>query len=169
MVDESVELLEVDPADPRLVVIRNGVDPEDVLPVTARRRGTRFRISYVGSLYGARDAAPVFAALRALLDRGVIDEGLLELRIVGSAALDADANLDRLPVSRMGYVDHATAIAEMAAADVLLFYAPTVNRGPSGKIYEYLVSGRPVLCVAGSDNFAFRARPGAGGGVLRRA
>ena len=44
----------------------------------------------------------------------------------------------------------------MAAADVLLFYAPAVNRGPSGKIYEYLVSGRPVLCVAGSDNFAFQ-------------
>ena len=156
MVDESVELLDVDPDDPRLVVIRNGVDPDDVLPVTARGRGTRFRISYVGSLYGARDAAPVFAALRALVDRGVIDEELLELRIVGSAALDADPNLDRLPVSRMGYVDHTTAISEMAAADVLLFYAPTVNRGPSGKIYEYLVSGRPVLCVAGSDNFAFR-------------
>ncbi len=156
VVDESVELLDVDPDDPRLIVIRNGVDPEDVLPVTARRRGTRFRISYVGSLYGARDAAPVFAALRALVDRGAIDEELLELRIVGSAALDADPNLDRLPVSRMGYVDHTTAISEMATADALLFYAPTVNRGPSGKIYEYLVSGRPVLCVAGRDNFAFQ-------------
>ena len=156
VVDESVELLDVDPDDPRLVVIRNGVDPEDVLPVSARPRGSRFRISYVGTLYGARNAAPVFAALRALLDRGVIDEGHLELRIVGPAALDADVNLKRLPVSRMGYVDHAAAISEMAAADVLLFYAPTVNRGPSGKIYEYLVSGRPILCVAGSDNFAFQ-------------
>jgi glycosyltransferase involved in cell wall biosynthesis len=156
VVDESVELLEVDPGDRRLVVIRNGVDPDDVPPLSARRPDPRFRISYVGTLYGARDAAPVFAALRALLDRGVIDERLLELRIVGPAALDGDANLDRLPVTRKGYVDHAAAIAEMAAADVLLFYAPTVNRGPSGKIYEYLVSGRPVLCVAGSDNFAFR-------------
>ena len=156
VVDESVELLEVDPGDRRLVVIRNGVDPDDVPPLNTRRPDPRFRISYVGTLYGARDAAPVFAALRALLDRGVIDERLLELRIVGPAALDGDANLDRLPVTRKGYVDHAAAIAEMAAADVLLFYAPTVNRGPSGKIYEYLVSGRPVLCVAGSDNFAFR-------------
>jgi glycosyltransferase involved in cell wall biosynthesis len=156
VVDESVELLDVDPGDPRLVVIRNGVDPEDVLPVNAHPRGRRFRISHVGALYGARNAAPVFAALRALLDRGVIDEGHLELRIVGAASLGADANLERLPVSRMGYVDHAAAISEMAAADVLLFYAPTVNRGPSGKIYEYLVSGRPILCVAGSDNFAFQ-------------
>ena len=169
VVDESVELLEVDPGDPRLVVIRNGVDPDDVPPLNTRRPDPRFRISYVGTLYGARDAAPVFAALRALLDRGVIDETLLELRIVGPAALAGDANLDRLPVTRKGYVDHAAAIAEMAAADVLLFYAPTVNRGPSGKIYEYLVSGRPVLCVAGSDNFAFRLVQELGAGVLRAA
>ena len=44
----------------------------------------------------------------------------------------------------------------MAAADVLLFYVPAINRGPSGKIYEYLASGRPILCVAGVDNGASR-------------
>ena len=92
VVDESVGLLDVDQDDPRLVLIRNGVDPDDVPAANARPRGTRFRISYVGSLYGARDGAPVFAALRALLDRGVIDERHLELRIVGPAALGADAN-----------------------------------------------------------------------------
>lgn len=156
VVDESVELLGLDSDDPRRVVITNGVDPEDVPAVNARPRRPRFRISYVGTLYGARNAAPVFAALRALLDRGVIAEGDLELRIVGSAALGADANLERLPVSRTGYVDHAAAIHEMAAADVLLFHAPSVTQLPSGKIYEYLVSGRPILCVAGSDNSAFQ-------------
>jgi len=156
IVDESVELLEVEPGDPRLVLIRNGVDPDDVPPVSPRARGERFRISYVGALYGERNAAPVFAALRALVDRGVIDPEHLELRIVGSASVAADANVDALPVTWTGYVDHAAAIAEMAAADVLLFYAPSVNRGPSGKIYEYLVSGRPILCVAGGDNFAFQ-------------
>ena len=59
-------------------------------------------------------------------------------------------------MTRRGYVDHAEAISEMAAADVLLFYAPTITPGPSGKIYEYLVSGRPILCVASSTNFAFQ-------------
>ena len=156
VVDESVELLEVDFDHSRLVVIRNGVDPEDVPPMQARTRGARFRISYVGALYGERNAAPVFAALRALVDRNVIDESNLELRIVGSAALGDDVNIERLPVAWIGYVDHGAAISEMAAADVLLFYAPALNRAPSGKVYEYLVSGRPILCVAGSDNFAFQ-------------
>jgi glycosyltransferase involved in cell wall biosynthesis len=155
IVDESVELLGVETDDPRVVVIRNGVDPDDIPQTDVRAADDRFRISYVGTLYGERDAAPVFAALRALIDRGVIDEASLDLRIVGPAALDADPNLERLRATRTGYVDHAAAVAEMAAADVLLFYAPAVNRGPSGKVYEYLASGRPILCVAGTDNFAY--------------
>ena len=156
VVDDSVELLGIERDDPRLVRITNGVDPADVPPPDAHVSTKRFRLAYVGALYGTRDAAPVFAALRALIERGVIDPADLDLRLVGPLALDHDADLERLPGSRLGYVDHRTAIAEMAAADVLLFYAPAANRGTSGKIYEYLVSGRPILCVAGADNFAFR-------------
>jgi glycosyltransferase involved in cell wall biosynthesis len=155
VVDESVELLGIDAGDPRHVLIRNGVDPEDAPTAEPQPRGERFRISYVGALYGARDAAPVFAALRALIDRGAIDEAALDVRLVGPVAIGEETTLTSLPVSRLGYVDHGTAVAEMAAAHVLLFYAPALVGGPSGKIYEYLVSGRPILCVAGSDNFAF--------------
>jgi glycosyltransferase involved in cell wall biosynthesis len=156
VVDESVELLGIGPDDSRWVLIRNGVDPADLAPPEARRPSTRFTISHVGALYGARDAAPVFAALRSLLDKGAIERRKLELRLVGSWPLEEDPNLRQIPVGRIGHVDHSAALSEMAAADVLLFYAPATNRGPSGKIYEYLASGRPILCVAGSDNFAFR-------------
>ena len=154
--DEHIELLDVTPGDPRRAVIRNGVDPDDVPPPKRRARDERFRISYVGALYGGRDAAPVFAALRALIDRGVIDPARFELRIVGAAAIGDDENLERLPRSSTGYVDHRTAVSEMAAADVLLLYAPVEHRWPAAKVYEYLASERPVLCVTGSDNFAFR-------------
>jgi glycosyltransferase involved in cell wall biosynthesis len=155
VVDESVELVGIEPGDPRLVLIRNGVDPEDLPATPPTVRGEQFRLSYIGALYGERHAAPVFAALRALVDRGVIDPRDLDVRIVGHASLEDDANLARLPVTLTGYVDHATALSEMRSADVLLFYAPALNRGSSGKIYEYLAAGRPILCVAGNDNFAF--------------
>lgn len=155
VVDDSVELLDVEHDDPRRVVIRNGVDAED-LPATAdRARNERFRLSYVGALYGERDAAPVFAALRTLIDRGAVDPGALEVRLVGHQALDPGLDLGRIPITRVGYVDHATAVAEMTSADALLFYSPASNRGSSGKIFEYLAAGRPILCVAGRDNFAF--------------
>jgi glycosyltransferase involved in cell wall biosynthesis len=154
VVDESVELLGAGMDDPRVALIRNGVDPDDCPPPGAHRARDRFTISHVGALYGARDAAPVFSALRSLIERSVIDRDSLELRLVGPVPLEEDPNLQHIRVSRTGYVDHRAAVSEMASADALLFYAPSLNRGPSGKIFEYLVSGRPILCVAGQDNFA---------------
>jgi glycosyltransferase involved in cell wall biosynthesis len=52
----------------------------------------------------------------------------------------------------------------MVGADVLLLYQAPGQRGMSGKIYEYLATGRPVLCVAPADNLAYRvvAELGAG-------
>jgi glycosyltransferase involved in cell wall biosynthesis len=156
VVDDSVELLGVGHDHPRRIVIRNGVDPEDIRAAAEPPRNARFRLSYVGALYGERDAAPVFAALRALIDRQAIDPNKLEVRLVGHQALDPAIDFRRLPITHVGYVDHTAAVAEMTSADALLFYAPASNRGSSGKIFEYLAAGRPILCVAGADNFAFQ-------------
>jgi glycosyltransferase involved in cell wall biosynthesis len=154
--DDSIQLLGMPSNDTRRTVISNGVDPDDVPSVGRPRRGQQMRISYVGTLYKERDAAPVFAALRELIDRGVVDPARVEVRIVGRATRNSDVNAERVPVTWTGYVDHRAAVAEMLAADVLLLYEPVIKRTPSAKIYEYLVSGRPILCVAGRDNLATR-------------
>jgi glycosyltransferase involved in cell wall biosynthesis len=156
IVDESVDLLGIAPGDARLVVVRNGVDRDD-LPVPAPRpAGDRFRLSYVGSLYGSRDAAPVLAALRGLVRSRFITPDTFELRLVGDASIAADHDVTGIPMARTGYVDHLRALREMAVASALLFYAPAGSRGSSGKIYEYLASARPVLCVASRDSLARR-------------
>jgi glycosyltransferase involved in cell wall biosynthesis len=59
-------------------------------------------------------------------------------------------------VEQTGYVEHPRAIAEMRAATVLLLYVPATSLAPSGKLFEYLASGRPVLCLARDDNLASR-------------
>jgi glycosyltransferase involved in cell wall biosynthesis len=156
VVDDSVELIGVEHDHPRRIVIRNGVDPEDVPTRGEPPRNTRFRLSYVGALYGERDAAPVFAALRSLIDRRAVDPSKVEVRLVGHQTLDPSMDVERIPITRVGYVDHGAAVGEMTTADALLFYAPASNRGSSGKIFEYLAAGRPILCVAGADNFAFQ-------------
>ena len=143
-----------------LVVIPNGVDEED-LPAEPAGGGERgghspLRLSHVGTLYGDRDGTPVFAAMRRLIAAGQLDAGAIELRVVGSDWLpDLDA---RVPVtlSRAGYVEHREAIAEMCRADALLLYVAPTSLAPSGKLFEYLASGRPILCVAHPDNLASR-------------
>jgi glycosyltransferase involved in cell wall biosynthesis len=154
--DESWELLGVDPDDPRTVIIPNGIDPDDLTELGQAQPPGHFRLSYVGSLYGSRDGAPVFNALRSLISGGVLQQGAFELRLVGDANIAGDTPLAGLPVTRTGYVDHSQALREMSRASALLLYLPSATRGSSGKVFEYLASGRPVLCVARRDNVAFR-------------
>jgi glycosyltransferase involved in cell wall biosynthesis len=44
----------------------------------------------------------------------------------------------------------------MLSATALLLHRPSVTRASSGKVFEYLVTRRPVLCVAARDNLAYR-------------
>jgi glycosyltransferase involved in cell wall biosynthesis len=155
--DETMEAFGLAPDDPRRVVICNGVDPDDLPPVPAKAAPNaddgRFRLSYVGSFYGSHDGAETFAAIRHLIERGELDPRTFELRIVGHAEVER-AKIDSLPVSFTGYVSHEQALAEMAGASALLYSRPPEDRVLSGKIFEYLTSGRPVLSVAHPESLA---------------
>ncbi len=113
-----------------------------------------FRLSFVGSVYGDQDLAPVVAALGRLVERGAVAAERVELRIVGNVMLDGFSAPVRL--ERTGYLDHAGALAEMRAASALLFYVGPSSLAPSGKLYEYLAAERPILCVARRENLAYR-------------
>ena len=154
--DETMEACGLESDDPRRVVICNGVDPDDLPPFPPSdvpRTDGRFRLSYVGSFYGSHDGAETFAAIRQLMERGELDARTFELRIVGHAEVER-AKLDSLPISFTGYVSHEQALAEMAGASALLYSRPPGDRVLSGKIFEYLTSGRPVLSVAHPESLA---------------
>jgi glycosyltransferase involved in cell wall biosynthesis len=154
---DSIDVVDLNRGDPDRVLIPNGVDLDDLRDAETIDVGPpsdRFRLSYVGALYGSRNAAPVFAAAKQLIARGVLDPALLEIRVVGAAG---DLSEDKtLAVSFTGFVEHAEAVSEMRSASALIFHQPPQQLGSSGKIFEYLVSGRPILCVAHPDNVAYR-------------
>jgi glycosyltransferase involved in cell wall biosynthesis len=162
--DESVGIRDVPDDDPRRVVILNGVDADDLPAPAPRANGSRFRLAHVGMLYGERDAAPVFAALRHLVSQGTVARDQVELRLVGDTRLDAGSTVG-VPLSRRPYVDHGEAVAEMEDADALLLYQPPGWNGASGKVYEYLATGRPILCVASPENLGSRLVAELGAGI----
>ena len=145
-----------EPGDPKRTFIPNGVDPDDVPDDLPGPDGARFRLAFVGSLYRSIDCAPILAALRRLAERGVIHPGELEFRVVGNVGVP-DLDAGSLDVVRTGYVNHSRAVREMAAADALVCYVPSAApQNTPGKIYEYLATGRPVLCVTAAANYAYR-------------
>ncbi len=134
--------------------ITNGVDPEDVPEAEGSPPEDRFRFTYVGTVYGTIDLAPVVAALQRMIAAGEVAPQELELRIVGGIWLPGFSVPDGVPLTQTGYVGHDEAIAEMRQATALLLYRPPSSLAPSGKIFEYLAAERPVLCVTRPDNLA---------------
>jgi glycosyltransferase involved in cell wall biosynthesis len=169
LADSHYPLVGLAQDDPRRIVIHNGVDEADFdVSGAPEPPDDKFRLTYVGSLYGTRDAVPVLAAISRLVAKGVIDAERFELSVVGNAWLPAGVlDSETFTVKLTGYVEHERAVREMQAATALLFYAPAHTRATSGKIFEYLVSGRPILSVARADNLAHQlvADLGAGAAV----
>jgi glycosyltransferase involved in cell wall biosynthesis len=143
--------------DARRVEIVNGVDEGDFPDAPEAASGTsRFVLAHVGTIYGLQDPSVAVRALARLVARGKIDGDRVEVRLVGAVLIPGFVPPSGVRVTRTGYVEHARAVAEMREASVLLLYVAASSLAPTGKLYEYLASGRPVLCLTHPDNAAGR-------------
>jgi glycosyltransferase involved in cell wall biosynthesis len=152
IVTSDAAVIADDLAAGKRITITNGVDPADFELATDSERADRFRVAFVGTLYGERNCKPVLDALKRLAERGDLDADRAEFRVVGNSWLWEPPDAGRVPIVETGYLPHERAIAEMLQASVLVVHLPSVGRGIPGKLFEYLASGRPVLCVTQPQN-----------------
>ena len=156
-------------------VIANGFDPDDVAgPAVAPSRET-FDLVYVGSLYGSRDPETLWRAVEALRARGRVPR--LRIRLVGRVDDAVRSSLRDHGLSdaahEIGVVPHAEAVRAMRGAALLFLSVEPVSNAAgilTGKLYEYLASGRPVLALGpvGADADQLLRRTG-GGALFDRA
>ncbi len=143
-------------AEGKQTTITNGVDPTDLQGAMPASSSATLTLSFIGSLYGGRDCREVLLALKRLSEQGTIDPARVEFRVVGNAWVEDLAKIaGGIRVTQLGYVSHQAALAEMRAADALVAYLPSPSRSIPGKIFEYLGSGRPILCVVGRESASF--------------
>jgi glycosyltransferase involved in cell wall biosynthesis len=152
----AADYFELDnPSETPMVLIPNGVDERDLAGLApAGRSEDALVMSYVGTLHPGQDPTAVFEAVGRLAERGTIDPTRFRLRIVGNDFRAPEQRAFPVPVEQVGYVSHRAALQEMSSASVLLHYVTPSSRAPAGKLYEYLASGRPILCVARPDGGA---------------
>ncbi len=126
------------------------------LPPSARAQpDDAFHIVYTGRVYpGKRDPEPLYRALAALRsDPGrPAREAVVDFYGFEEPTLRPLVERYRLGdcVRFHGFVAHRESLAAQAAADVLLFldWTDTAAEGIlTGKLFEYLASGRPILAV----------------------
>ncbi len=162
----------------KFVTIYNGVDSADFadLDRTSARnaRGIcqdRCIVSFVGSFVQTAEAPAIIAGLRRV-QRTLLGDRHVELRIVGWVPSDMDRLLSDsgIRVSRTGYVSHVDAIREMVAADCLISGNTTTGRNGDSivpaKIFEYLMTGHPVVHVGAADSAVARVFADVGRGLV---
>ncbi len=109
-----------------------------------------FRVVYCGSFYSRlRDPSEFFHAVKEMGQEDI------EVVIAGRINEFSDMIKNEGPDNKIqyrGFIGHRQALALEKGATILLHLGNSVAEQVPGKIYEYLGSGRPVLCIRGSKN-----------------
>ncbi|NNE70410.1 MAG: glycosyltransferase [Rhodothermales bacterium] len=167
-VSEAVAALLREKSSRAVSVIPNGFDPEDLAGIEPRR-GEGFRLVHTGTLAESQNPEMLWPAVRTLRDQG------LDLRIHCVGRVDASV---RESIRQAGleeafeftpYVPHREALRYMAGADCLLMCVPRTRESAgilTGKVFEYLASGRPVLGIGPPDSDPARLIAQSGAGIM---
>ncbi|MBP6373458.1 MAG: glycosyltransferase family 4 protein [Flavobacterium sp.] len=140
-----------------ITVITNGYDTttEPSLQLDAK-----FSLAHIGSLLSARNPIVLWEALFELLKEVPELAQHLQLKFIGTTSQEVKDTLEKLGlltyVRDYGYVSHHEAVKHQKESQVLLLIeidSPETKLILPGKLFEYLVSGRPILAMgpAGSD------------------
>lgn len=122
---------------------------------TIKRDPDKLTLLYSGRFYGENQPDTFIQAVDGLLRRKPELRAIIRLAFQGglerrhhdrlrSAGLESQ-------VLDLGYVDHPTAIANLLEADILWLVAAHRTRGEqvsTGKVFEYMASGKPILALA---------------------
>ncbi|MGD2109227.1 MAG: glycosyltransferase [Phycisphaerae bacterium] len=152
----------------KFFTVPNGVDLADFdgidrAEVRERLHGPehRFVLTFTGQFTSRRVSDALFDAVGSFAGRVRKEAREFELRIVGviSAELRRRFESARIPLATTGFLPHDEAVEQMISADALLLLTPTGRNASTlttGKVYEYLAAGRPILLVGPEENVARR-------------
>jgi glycosyltransferase involved in cell wall biosynthesis len=155
----------------RCVVIPNGWDDEGVdwdRPVQTTAPDRRVTLSFVGGLGPFAEPGVFVSALADVLRRRPDLATSIRLRLVGKKDHGVADELGRFPFPEViDLVDHVPvpdAISAMRSSTALLLLnPPTFERSITGKLLNYIASGRPVLVFGeGGEIAALVGELGAG-------
>lgn len=138
-------------------IITNGFDRDD-LPITQIVKDEKFSIAHIGTLVKDRNPDLLWKVLSKLTQENSEFEKQLQIKLVGKvdAFVIQEINKYKLDkhIKKIDYLPHNEVIIEQQKSKVLLLL---VNNTPNakgiltGKIFEYMMSGSPILAIGPED------------------
>lgn len=139
-------------------VITNGYDEADLAEADGILPGKKFSLVHIGSLVPARNPVVLWKVLAKILAENPGFRDDLEIKLVGKVDYTVRESLEKEGLTpylnKVDYVPHQEVGKIMKQSQVLLLL---VNNTPNargiltGKFFEYLGSGRPVLAIGPVD------------------
>ena len=148
----------------KIHIIPNGFDEDDYLWKDGKRSLTKtnkYIYSYTGTMYGGKGGIHTFfRILKELLDEQIIKEENVEIRYLGKSANNfleqaSDFSIKDI-IKNYGFVSREESIMAQKESNALLLLSWNNNHHQgviTGKIYEYLMAKKPILCFI-SGNIA---------------
>ena len=142
-----------------IAVITNGFDNEDVAQQTL---DTKFSLAHIGSLLSERNPLILWESLVELISEIPDFKNHLEIKLIGAVSQEVLDTITRYHLNaylhNLGYVSHQEAVAHQRKSQVLLLIEINSEETKSiipGKLFEYMVSGRPIVAIGPkSSDFA---------------
>ncbi|OCB78494.1 glycosyltransferase family 4 protein [Flavobacterium crassostreae] len=140
-----------------IAVLTNGYDVE---LVQNEALDTAFSLAHIGSFLSERNPMILWESIQELLTEIPNFKNHLEIKLIGAISQEVLATIARFDlntyVNNLGYVSHSEAIAHQKKSQVLLLIeidSPDTKSIIPGKLFEYMVSNRPILALGpkGSD------------------
>lgn len=140
-------------------VLYNGYEPSDETEETAKPESGVFSFCYTGQLYsGLRDCTPWLKALKVLADRGSVSLDKVRIHYAGKDFAYLHHQAEKLGIAEIlvdhGYVGREEAAKMQAQADiftVLSWNTATAKGVLTGKFYEGIRAGKPILSLVAGD------------------
>ena len=142
-------------------VIPNGYDWETADTQQNTPLSQEFTLTHVGVVTPSRNAPQLWAALKELKEENAEFGEKLKIRLVGQVDQSVTENLkseklmDNTEI--IPHIPHGEIQAVQQSSQVLLLLinnTPNAKGILTGKLYEYLASGRPILCIGPEDGDA---------------
>lgn len=139
-----------------IAVITNGFDVEKVEKQTL---DTKFSLAHIGSFLSERNPRILWECLVELCSEIPDFKNHLEIKLIGAVSQEVLETISAFGLNQylnnLGYVSHAEAVAHQRKSQVLLLIEIDSEETKSilpGKLFEYLVSERPIVAIGPKDS-----------------
>ncbi len=155
-----------------ITVITNGFDEGDLKDIKPSGAAKKFTVTHLGTLSASRNAPSFWKALSGKVSEDPQFARMLAIKLFGSldhtVLKDLEAYRLMPYMAGTGFIPHEEALVTLSESHLLLLLInKSVNaKGViTGKFFEYLVTGRPVLLIGPLDGDAAAILKDTGGGL----